>query len=80
MGAVTLRIPREIALPNNEQWENRFEITSESSGDIYVIAQNKKKRHWSCSCRGYLIHRKCKHLESLGLPTHEKPYEPRITA
>ncbi len=74
----TIRIPREVALPDNDQWENRFEIRSESSNRIYVIAQNKKKRHWGCSCPGYKIHRRCKHLETIGLPTGERPYEPRI--
>lgn len=76
--AVTLHIGHNIALPDNDQWENRFEIHSETSGRIYVIAQNKKKRYWGCSCPGWKAHRKCKHLESLGLPSYERPHEPVI--
>lgn len=78
--AVVLHIPRSaVMLPNNDQWENRFEIRSESSNRVYVVAQNIKKRHWACSCPGYKIHRKCKHLEAIGLPAHEHPYEAKLT-
>jgi len=28
-------------LPDNDQWENRFEIRSETSNRIYIIAQHK---------------------------------------
>ncbi len=62
-------------LPDNNQWENRFEIRSETTNRIYIIAQNKKKRHWGCSCPGWRRHRKCKHLRALGLPNYEKPFE-----
>lgn len=62
-------------LPENAQWTNRFEIHSESSDRVYVIAQNKDKRHWGCSCPGWRIHRRCKHLDSVGLPGNEKPHE-----
>jgi len=51
-----------IALPSNAQWENRFEIRSESSNRVYIVAQNKKTGCWGCSCPGYLSHRRCKHL------------------
>jgi hypothetical protein len=75
---ITLRIPTEIALPDNDQWQHRFEIKSESSDRIYVVSQNKKRRHWACSCPGYKRHRTCKHLQAIGLPTNERPYEPKI--
>jgi len=79
MPAIVLRIKRAIQrfLPDNVQWENRFEIKSESSDALYVIAQHKTNRHWACSCRGWIRHRKCKHLQSLGLPCgkHLPPYE-----
>jgi hypothetical protein len=68
-------IPRHAALPDNDQWQNRFEIHSETSDRVYVIAQNKKKRHWACSCPAWRIHRKCKHLSSIGVPNYERPFE-----
>ena len=71
-----LRLPRDAnILPDNDQWTNRFEIRSQSSNRVYVVAQNKKKRHFGCSCPGYRRFRKCKHLQVLGLPCHEKPHE-----
>jgi len=63
-----------VALPDNDQWMNRFEIRSESSNRIYIIAQNKRNKHFGCSCPGYKRYRKCKHLESIGLPTNEQPF------
>ncbi len=65
-------------LPDNDQWKNRFEIKSESSNRIYVIAQNKTKKHWGCSCPAWRIHRKCKHLAALNLPPFEKPLEVKM--
>lgn len=70
-----LRARNSHPLPDNGQWTNRFEIKSESSNRLYVIAQNKVKRHWGCSCPGFKIHRKCKHLTALSLPNYEKPFE-----
>ena len=64
-----------IALPDNDQWQYRFEIRSQTSDRVYIVAQNKKKKHWSCGCPGWKRHRTCKHLQNIGLPTHEKPYE-----
>ncbi len=77
--AVTLHIPRTaVVLPDNDQWENRFEIRSESSNRVYVVSQNIKRRHWGCSCPGWKIHRRCKHLDAIGLPGGEKPYEAKL--
>ncbi len=73
--AITLHVPSHDRLPDNKLWENRFEIRSEKSNRIYVIAQNKAKRHWGCSCPRYCTTRTCKHLKALALPEHEKPYE-----
>lgn len=73
-----LRVPQSMMLPDSDQWENRFEIHSETSNRIYVIAQNKKRRHWGCSCPAYRTRRRCKHLEEIGLPTNEVPYEALI--
>jgi hypothetical protein len=52
-------------LPDNKEWKNRIEIKSETSNRLYVVAQNKKTNNWGCSCPGWIIHRKCKHLFAL---------------
>ena len=72
---VLRRPPGAVTLPDGPQWCNRFEIRSETSDRIYIVAQNIKKRHWACSCGGWKRYRHCKHLENLGLPGHEKPHE-----
>jgi len=74
----TLYISKEVSLPDSKDWQLRFEIRSESSDRIYIVAQHKKKRHWGCSCPAWRTRRYCKHLEALGIPTHERPYEPKI--
>jgi len=56
-------------------WINKIEIGSETSDRIYTVSQHRVKRHWACSCPGYRTHRKCKHLESLGLPGKEVAFE-----
>ena len=68
-------ISKEVALPDNDQWQNRFEIHSESSDRIYIIAQNKKRKHWGCSCMAWRRYRKCKHLSAVGVPNNEQPFE-----
>lgn len=78
MSGVTIYIEKENVLPPNEQWENRFYVKSETSDRLYTVAQNIKKRHWACDCPGWKRFRKCKHLEAMGLPILEKPYEPNI--
>lgn len=77
---VVLHIPRSaVMLPDNDQWENRFEIRSESSNRVYVVSQNIKKRHWGCSCPSWRTRRTCKHLQAIGLPGNERPYEAKLT-
>lgn len=73
-----LYVNRDILLPDNDQWQFRMEVKSETSDRIYIVSQNKKKKHWGCSCPGYRIHRTCKHLEAMGLPAKEQPYDPKI--
>jgi len=80
MSKPVLKVDRADLLPANGQWENRFHVRSASSNRKYVVSQNKDKRHWGCSCRGWTTHRKCKHLTSLGLPPHEQPYEIALKA
>lgn len=60
---IIVRQPRDAkTLPDNGQWEKRFEIRSESSNRVYIVARNKATGRWGCSCPGYLSNRKCKHL------------------
>lgn len=73
-----LYVEKGVMLPDNDQWQNRFEAKSETSDRIYIISQNKKKKHWGCSCFGYRRYRRCKHLKAVGLPTNETPYEVQI--
>lgn len=74
----TLFIPPSMTEPDNDQWEHRFKIRSESSNRIYIVAQHKKGRYWGCSCPGWKSRRYCKHLKALGLPNHQVPYEVQI--
>lgn len=74
-----LRVPKNsVVLPDKGSWTNRFEIHSASSNRVYIIAQHRTKRHWGCSCPGWILHRKCKHLTVLELPALEKPFEVRL--
>ena len=71
----TLYIPSSsLKLADNDQWQHRFEIHSESSNRVYVVAQNKKKKHWTCSCPAWRTRRSCKHLSAVGVPNHEQPF------
>ena len=67
--------PDALKLPDNNQWTNRFEIHSETSNRVYVVSQNKKGRHWGCSCMGWIRFKHCKHLRALGIPADMQPYE-----
>lgn len=68
-----ISISKKNMLPDNKQWKNRFEIHSENSDRVYIIAQNIEKGHMGCSCMGWKRYRTCKHLQALGLPGHEEP-------
>lgn len=70
-----LHVPKGMILPDNKQWQNRFQVESESSDRLYVISQHKEKRHWACSCPGWKRHPRCKHLEAIGVPGKEQPFE-----
>jgi hypothetical protein len=72
----SLYIPNDsLTLPDNDQWQNRFEVHSETSNRVYIIAQHKVRKHWGCSCMGWKRFRKCKHLSAVGVPNYERPYE-----
>lgn len=73
-----LHIDKSVALPDNSQWRFRFEVWSETSDRIYIVSQHKDKKHWGCSCMGWRRFRDCKHLQALGIPGKERPYEPQI--
>lgn len=66
-------------MPDNRDWTNRFQIRSATSGNLYTIAQNKKKRFWGCDCPSWIYRgRNCKHLQAMGLPGHCVPFEPNV--
>lgn len=73
-----IRISQSLSLPDNDQWQFRFQVESETSNRLYVIAQNKKKKHWGCSCPGWKRFKQCKHLEALGIPGKEQPFEVNV--
>jgi hypothetical protein len=54
-----------IRLEDNKTHTNRFEIKSESSDRVYIVAQKKGATEWQCSCPGWIFHRNCKHLKAL---------------
>jgi hypothetical protein len=54
-----------VLLDDNDQWTNRMQIRSESSGRLYVVAQHKTNGTWGCSCMGWKRHRNCKHLGNM---------------
>ena len=63
MNDLVIQPPRgAISLPDNDQWCERFEIRSSSSGRKYIIAKNKKSGKYGCSCPGYKRWRYCQHL------------------
>jgi hypothetical protein len=75
MQVPTIYVRKEVSLPDSDQWQFRFNVQSESSNRLYIIAQHKTKKHWGCSCPGWKRHRTCKHLQALNIPGHETPYE-----
>jgi hypothetical protein len=64
-------------LPDNDQWTNRFKFHSDS-GNEYLISQNKKNRYWGCTCWPWKRTHNCKHLESLGLPGKDTPFQAQL--
>ncbi len=78
--AIVLRTPSDSkVLPDNAAYTNRFEIKSQTSGSVYIIAQSKKGRWWSCECPGWRRHRHCKHMKAVGLPSGQVPFEARLS-
>lgn len=56
-------------LPDNSQYTNRFEIKSESSNRIYIVAQRISDGEITCSCPGWIRSRNgvrsCKHVNTI---------------
>lgn len=69
------KLIQNAGLPDNKLWTNRFEIKSATSNRIYIVAQHKQHKHFGCSCPGWRRYRTCKHLQTIGLPCFEKPYD-----
>lgn len=70
--AIVARAARQmggIVLADNDRYTNRVEIRSQSSSRLYIVAQNKKSKEWSCSCPGWIFPRNgvrsCKHLKAM---------------
>jgi len=78
--ALVVRVPEDRKLPDNAQYTNRFQIKSESSERLYTIAQSKSGLWWACSCPGWIRHKTCKHLSSMGLPGRHQPFEATLAA
>jgi hypothetical protein len=47
-----------------EKKEEQWKFTSARSGDEYIVRYNIRKE-LSCSCWGYIAHRKCKHIKEV---------------
>lgn len=52
-------------IDNKPGWANSLQIRSESSSALYTVAQRKTDGTWGCSCRGWISHRRCKHLSAM---------------
>ncbi|MFA5491005.1 MAG: hypothetical protein WC284_17640 [Candidimonas sp.] len=52
-------------LDDKAGWTHRFEIKSESSSRIYVVAKRISDGEWGCSCPGWRTRRHCKHLSAM---------------
>ena len=62
---LALRRLGAVKLPDNLQWENRFQVRSETSSRLYTVARNKSNGTWGCSCMGWIRYRHCKHLTAM---------------
>lgn len=63
--AIIARRTGAIVLPDTDKvWTNRLQIAG-STGNAYTVAMRRSDQTWGCSCRGWIGHRKCKHLDSM---------------
>lgn len=81
----TLDLPASVdLLADNSQYTNRFNLTSGSSGNVYLVAQriynpkSGKGGWWACDCPSYKFGKRgakvCKHMRDLGLPGNHEPF------
>jgi hypothetical protein len=78
MSDLVLYIDKSVRLADNDQWQFRFQIPSETTDDMYTIAQNKSGKWWGCDCKGWLRTKNCKHLREMRIPGNYQKYEPKI--
>lgn len=64
--------------PDDKQWHNKFFVRSENSDNLYVVSQHRNGGYWGCSCAGWRIHKKCKHILAMGLPPYMKPFDAKL--
>ena len=55
--------------PDTERYKCRFNVRSASSDALHRVSFDTAPGagYWVCSCRGYIRHGSCHHLEELGL-------------
>jgi hypothetical protein len=51
--------------PDNAAYINRFTVPSSSGRASYLVSQRRTSGEWCCSCRGWITHRRCKHLTAI---------------
>jgi len=48
-------------MPDNDQWT----VNSQTSDNVYVVAQKRSDASWGCSCWAWRRNRQCKHLRDI---------------
>jgi hypothetical protein len=54
-----------VKLPDGPRHIHRHAIPSSGGDRQYIVAYNVNQGRWECSCRGWISHRRCKHLTSM---------------
>jgi hypothetical protein len=50
---------------DSDRYVNRFTVPSTTSSSVYLVSQRRTSGEWCCSCRGWITHRHCKHLDDI---------------
>lgn len=70
---IEIKVPKNMRLPDDNQWKNKVLVKSSSSDNLWVVSQNKSTGIMGCSCPGWKRARNgkrhCKHLAALQLPS-----------
>jgi hypothetical protein len=53
--------------PDSARYKGGFGVRSASSNNIYKVSFDISRMAWVCSCRGAIMHGRCKHLAAAGL-------------